>query len=126
MGDRSNIVIRENNGARIYLYGHWSGEGILRSALVGLKSSRVNDPGYLARIVFADMIAGQEGEELGFGITTTMMDNNYPVLVLNEDETAWLEDSYQKITTSVIPAADLANLLTESATYEAVLSKYKL
>ena len=83
MGDRSNIVIEEGN-ERVYLYAHWGGERVLKSALHGLKSGRWNDPAYLARVVFEHMISDDLGHETGYGISVSIQDNEHPVLVISD------------------------------------------
>lgn len=82
MGDRVNIVIQGRDNSRVYLYSHWDGESVLKSAVAGLKSSRVNDEQYLARIVFQSMLGGDTGET-GYGISALIGDNQYPVLVID-------------------------------------------
>jgi hypothetical protein len=89
MGDRANIVIIEEiEGAdpheAVFLYGHWSGYDLPETLAASLKrgEARWNDAQYLARIVFQDMIRDDEGLT-GFGISTRMCDNSYPLLVLD-------------------------------------------
>lgn len=88
MGDRSNIVIENTYGtpSRIYLYGHWAGERIAKSAVHGLNSGRATDPDYLARVVFENMIVRSEslGTETGYGIAARLGDNEHPVLVISD------------------------------------------
>ena len=97
MGDRSNIVIQDSyNGevlGRVYLYGHWMGPGAIDCALHGLRSGRSTDAAYLARIIFSDMIRDDIDGETGYGITATMTDNEYPVIVIDAGaERVWIED----------------------------------
>lgn len=78
MGDRANIKIKQATGD-VWFYTHWSGHRlpeILRTALA--RRVRWGDSPYLARIIFCEMI---KGGEAGFGISTTVQDNEYPVLV---------------------------------------------
>lgn len=86
MGDRANIVICED-GTRIYLYTHWSGyeaPETLRKALA--RKQRWDDPAYLARIIFCEMVKGSEADETGFGISTRQQDNEYPLLIVDMDK----------------------------------------
>jgi len=86
MGDRGNIVIRDQGG-EVFFYTHWGGRNrkeTLREALA--KQLRWDDGAYLARIIFCAMVKGQEDEETGFGISTYMCDNSYPLLVVDVDE----------------------------------------
>jgi len=71
MGDRGNIVVKERGQPPVYLYTHWRGselKAILRRALA--KHWRWDNAPYLARIIFCEMVKGQEDDETGFGIST--------------------------------------------------------
>jgi len=93
MGDRSNIVI-EDRGERVYLYGHWMGAKSIGHAIHGLESSRTADGSFLARIVFCSMVGRNTEGETGFGISASITDNQYPVLVIHADDepSVWFED----------------------------------
>jgi hypothetical protein len=95
MGDRSNIVVQEHNGNRIWLYGHWMGSdsiNVTRDVLN--KQDRWNDSQYFARMLFSEMVKGSLDETTGYGISTYMCDNEYPIIVLDfGSQTAWLEDT---------------------------------
>ena len=95
MGDRSNIVIKQHDGSRVWLYGHWMGAdsiNVVRDTLA--KRERWSDAPYLARMLFARMTAGDEEGSTGYGISTYMCDNEYPVIVLDpQTQTVVLEDS---------------------------------
>ena len=86
MGDRGNICIREAEGA-IFLYTHWGGSEIAKTAQKSLKrgTERWDDPAYLTRIVFDDMVDGDRGTS-GFGISRGICDNEYPIVVLDTDK----------------------------------------
>lgn len=98
MGDRGNIVIQEAPGKRVYLYTHWSGSDIAKTAKRALaRKQRWNDPAYLARIVFCEMIGhddvGALQGETGFGISTGLCDNEHPILVVDvEHQSVFYED----------------------------------
>jgi hypothetical protein len=85
MGDRSNIVVTDRHGSRIYLYGHWMGASALAHAAHGLESGRVGDPPYLTRIIFSSMVKNDIDAETGFGISTYPPDNEYPIIVIDGD-----------------------------------------
>jgi hypothetical protein len=115
MGDRGNIAIQERDGKRVYFYGHWSGDvlpKIVHDALA--RRQRWDDATYLARIIFCTMIKGQEAGESGFGISTEIGDNEYPVLVVdcqNQEvfaETAGRYRAHTPIHFSFAQFADLA------------------
>ena len=93
MGDRSNIVIKQHDGSRVWLYGHWMGAdsiNVVRDTLA--QRERWSDAPYLARMLFNRMTQGDTGST-GYGISTYMCDNEYPVIVLDpETQTVVLED----------------------------------
>lgn len=82
MGDRGNIVILDENGKPgIYLYTHWNGSGIgsiLQRALS--RKQRWDDPSYLTRIIFCEMVKGEESGGTGYGISTIPPDNEHAFL----------------------------------------------
>lgn len=85
MGDRVNIAV-QTDGKRVYFYGHWSGSEApdkVRNALA--KRARWTDPSYLARIVFCEFVKGHESGEIGFGISSDVGDNEYPIIVVDAD-----------------------------------------
>lgn len=86
MGDRGNIAIREGRGnGDVWLYTHWGGRDLKKTAKAALRRGmmRWNDPAYLARIVFCEMIGDDADPETGFGISTRMGDNEHPILVID-------------------------------------------
>jgi len=86
MGDRANIVVKQDDGTRIYLYTHWRGyelPGILQAALER-GSDRWDDLQYLSRIIFQQMMGGDTGTT-GFGISAAPGDNEHPYLVVDCD-----------------------------------------
>lgn len=84
MGDRSNIVVVQPDESRIYLYGHWMGDDNYRVAgQVLSRQERWNDAPYLARMLFARMTAGDEEGSTGYGISTAMCDNEYPIVIID-------------------------------------------
>lgn len=89
MGDRGNIVIKQNakdkQGEYIYFYAHWSGSelpSILQSALARGKE-RWDDEQYLARVIFCEMIKDNVLDTDSFGISTYMGDNEHDFLVVD-------------------------------------------
>jgi hypothetical protein len=104
MGDRSNIVVRYGD-ERVYLYGHWMGAASIEHAAHGLRSDRaIGDPPYLARIIFSSMTRGDPDGETGYGIWSSLVDNDNPVLVIDADSgSVWFEDPDGLRVTSVFP-----------------------
>ena len=87
MGDRANIRIIQRQGGlnhdeeAIYLYTHWGGEELPQVLARALAQHECwADEVYLARIIFCEMIKGQEAEARGFGISTYITDNEHPIL----------------------------------------------
>lgn len=75
MGDRANVYVHEGDEPGVYLYTHWTGTELpetVRQAL--LRRVRWDDTAYLTRIVFDQMTEGQQGRELGYGISATLGD----------------------------------------------------
>jgi hypothetical protein len=112
MGNRGNIAIVQDNNpdTSIYFYTHWRGDevaAVVHQALA--KRWRWNDPAYLARIIFDVMTEGQSGNETGFGISTSIQDNEYSIPVVNTDTQtvtirgqAWTFDQFVALTPSEV------------------------
>ena len=86
MGDRANVVLHEAEDRRVFLYTHWGGSNLPETVRVALaRRQRWNDPAYLGRIVFSEMIGDAETLKLetGFGISATVGDNSYPYIVID-------------------------------------------
>lgn len=86
MGDRGNIAVRESAGQEVNFYTHDLGSNlphIVRKALG--RKERWDDPAYLARIVFCELVKGREREETGFGISPVRGDFNYPDIVIDAE-----------------------------------------
>lgn len=85
MGDRANVYIREDSERGVYLYTHWAGEELARTVQTALErgKGRWNDSPYLARIIFCEMVSGNEHETTGFGISTMLCDNEHPIIVVD-------------------------------------------
>lgn len=81
MGCRGNIQIQFSNKRSIYFYTHWRGNSIrevVQSAL--RRRGRWWDEAYLARMIFCELVKGQESEETGYGIAPYVMDNEHPIV----------------------------------------------
>ena len=80
MGDRGNVkLIFGKEESPIYFYTHWQGTNlpeIVRHALIRGRS-RWNDPSYLARIIFSEMIRNEVDELTGYGIAPFQTDSNH-------------------------------------------------
>lgn len=85
MGDRANIFIKQDvTNEGIWLYSHWGGRDLAATLQRAIKKMwRWEDEHYLARIIFDEMIGENQGDELSFGISTRMCDNEYPILCVD-------------------------------------------
>jgi hypothetical protein len=95
MGDRSNIVVVQPDNSRIWLYGHWMGDDNYRVAgQVLALQERWNDSPYLTRMLFAKMTeASPKDSSTGYGISNTMCDNEYPIVVIDpQNQSVHLEN----------------------------------
>jgi hypothetical protein len=90
MGMRRNIALyygrdpkqRNWDLPKIYFYTHWGAldlEDDLRQALIR-GESRWNDPAYLARIIFSEMIRHDVMDVTGFGIDVAELGAEYPTI----------------------------------------------
>tara|TARA_Y100000310_G_scaffold329677_1_gene399967 strand:- start:1566 stop:1934 length:369 start_codon:yes stop_codon:yes gene_type:complete len=77
MGCRGTIEIWENGAAPkdkespVVLYTHWGANDMLSNLKTVLKrKERWNDPPYLSRMIFCQMIKGEERDSTGYGIMT--------------------------------------------------------
>jgi len=88
VGDRANVcVVMDHEGGysgSVYFYTHWHGAELPRLVQRALgRRQRWDDPAYLARIIFSEMIRDDVGGETGFGISLEVQDNEYPLLVVD-------------------------------------------
>lgn len=87
MGDRGNICMKEESGNEIYFYSHWTGNSlfdVLKEALMRGRG-RWSDEAYLARIIFCEMVKHDLMDTTGFGISTYVQDNEYPIFYVNSE-----------------------------------------
>lgn len=69
----------------MWFYSHWSGDTHADAVRRALKfQSRWNDDQYLARIIFDAFVPKKShGEDTGFGISTSIGDNEHPIVVVD-------------------------------------------
>lgn len=84
MGDRGNVVIKEDD-KQICLYTHWDGTELPTIVANALSRGydRINDFPYLARIIFSEMIKDDVMGTTGYGIYTKSIDPNHPDIVID-------------------------------------------
>jgi hypothetical protein len=113
MGDRGNIEMVYYNGDKIYFYTHWTGSDlplILKSALIRGKN-RWNDESYLSRIIFSEMIKYNVLEEVGYGISPYITDNEHDIISVNcslqtitiENKGVWTFPEFVELALSDVP-----------------------
>lgn len=87
MGDRAQIAVKMygDKDEKVYLYTHWGGSRINQTLAAALnKRMRWGDEEYLARIIFCEMVRGEEDGETGYGIGVSAHgDIEYPIPVLD-------------------------------------------
>lgn len=108
MGDRGNVCIREttdNVENDVYLYTHWSGAELPEIVRVALaKRWRWNDAPYLTRIIFNEL-QGDDRGETGFGISPTIGDNQYDIVVVDVEAQTVAFVPVDRFKTKRVPAA---------------------
>jgi len=92
MGDRANIQIRDGDDS-VYLYTHWHGSeapSMLQRALHRGRE-RWAHADYLARIIFCEMVRGNEMDVTGFGISSTVTGASKHILVDTDTQTVTID-----------------------------------
>jgi hypothetical protein len=87
MGARRNIAITSKTepGRAIYLYSHWGGPDMHVVLQHALKrgQDRWDDPPYLTRIIFSEMIKDEVLQNTGYGISLEPWDEQYPTIIVD-------------------------------------------
>lgn len=72
MGDRRNVIVTASDTAeaQVALYTHWSGSELPQTVASALDRARDrwDDPTYLTRVIFSEMIKGDVESTTGYGI----------------------------------------------------------
>lgn len=89
MGDRANILVKDNSeDTGVYLYTHWGGTDLpsrLQQAL--RKEERWSDSQYLTRIIFCAMIDREDWDgTTGYGISSMVGDGDDRILEVNVEK----------------------------------------
>lgn len=85
MGDRANVAFKtkSDSTSHVWLYLHWGGSDLPGQLLSAMKTpqaqKRLLDESYLCRILIDRLIREHTGET-GYGISTSIGDNEYPVI----------------------------------------------
>ena len=72
MGARAQAKVIQDKQSTIYLYSHWDGSDLGNIVKAAMKrgTGRWDDPEYLTRIIFSEMIQNEIMGETGYGIGT--------------------------------------------------------
>ena len=95
MGDRGNVKIVYEDGKSVYLYTHWYGTDLPSIVAKALdRHVRWEDPSYLTRIIFSEMLDTADAlhEETGFGIAPYQVDIGRMVVVDMRKKTVKVDD----------------------------------
>lgn len=98
MGDRRHVVLQYEDGKEIYIYTHWYGSSLpslLAKALVHGKE-RWNDVPYLARIIFSQLLKGDEDSLTGWGLAPNYMESQKDDLYIDLSSNTVNGKSFQK------------------------------
>lgn len=89
MGDRANVFVKDHGdeGTGVFLYTHWSGYILPETVLSALVRGRDrwDDGPYLSRIVFCEMVKGDEMNTSGYGISARCGDGYNRIICLDPD-----------------------------------------
>jgi len=96
MGDRAQVLIKDTG---VFLYTHWDGTELIKTVKRALaKRQRWDDPEYLARIIFDEMVGENQGKETGFGIGTEQHEDVWRVITIDcEEKTVKIKDTDRDI-----------------------------
>jgi hypothetical protein len=89
MGDRANIFVADDeyesgSPVGVFLYAHLGSDALpLLLKAVLKRQQRWDDPSYLARIIFCEMVRGDEAGETGYGISARLGDNEHAVTAVD-------------------------------------------
>ena len=85
MGDRANIKVTGHGD--VHLYTHWAGTELPKTLQDGLirGRSRWDDPIYLARILFCEMVKDDADDITGYGISGKVGDGDNRVLTVDTE-----------------------------------------
>lgn len=87
MGDRANIKVYQDDGeSAIFLYTHWRGDEIYDVVMTTLlRHDRWEDTAYLTRMLFCELVGDDNAGSNGFGISTSMCDNEHTIIGVNPE-----------------------------------------
>lgn len=85
MGDRAQIKFIFNDNKAVFFYTHWTGSELHHTLASALKrgESRWGDAGYLARIIFSEMIKNKVLDTTGYGIDLSKHGDIHTLITVN-------------------------------------------
>ena len=88
MGDRANVEMKEEGQPSIFFYTHWAGTRLPETLQEALKkgADRWDDPPYLGRIIFCQLVKGASNELTGYGISPYCCDGEDRVLQVDSEK----------------------------------------
>ena len=92
MGDRAQVLIEDEG---VYLYTHWTATelpNIVKTAL--RKRWRWDDPEYLARIIFCEMVKSDLMDETGYGIGSNQHQDIWRLIKINCKENKIIQEEF--------------------------------
>jgi len=81
MGDRGQVLIEDIG---VYLYTHWDANRLIEAVKRAItKKQRWDDPEYLARIIFCEMVKENINGSTGYGIGTIQHGDAWRLIKVN-------------------------------------------
>ena len=120
MGDRANFVFEQENGDRIFLYGHHAGWEMMDRLANAIKAAqpRWHDESYATRIAISSLVGNAWDQEMGWGISTYLTDNEHSIPVVNwSNETVTLYDSNLDAIKFVMPLGSFVAKFDKNLAY---------
>jgi hypothetical protein len=107
MGDCGNIVVKQSEGGRIFLYTYYEGSNLKEVVGAALaRQERWDDEPYLTRIIVAELMrrAGGLNASFGMGISTYECDNEHDHVIVDatkqevrEGGASWTFKEFEKM-----------------------------
>ena len=94
MGDRANVMVTSEHYGETYLYTHWGAHSLCEDVQRALaKKWRWNDPSYLTRIIFEEMVGERDRfTETGYGISARIGDPGQFIIEIDVDRQTVTKD----------------------------------
>lgn len=110
MGNRGNIAVIQDKERKeqVWLYSHWGGSELPAALQRGIAASksRWDDVSYCTKIIFGHAVpADNWKQETGYGISTSMQDNQHPINVVDLAAKQVFTMPESKLVDSRVPAS---------------------